>query len=541
MLSDSNTIYEIRYDFDLNGKTLEVPENCTLKFEGGSLNNGTIKGNETYIQAIQTKIFSKLTLLGIYSNKDTYVEWFGAIPNKDYKEDSYEYIQYAIDNTPVNSTLIFKNDYFSSNQIILNNRGIDIYMTGIVYFPQNVNGFVFRAIDDTNNNIQNHTYRLNIYRINTSYNEDEHGGAKNYGLLLEGIRQATFDICITKFEGGVCLRSTEKLDCTYNKFFIRTLFNCTKTIVLDSITYDSNTTVAQNTFFGGRIGISGTFSKELESIDKEYNPLLSILGNNNTNNNNSFFGVSFEGEGVIRANISYGLFSCCRFEGIKKIIAEGKDAKIFVICSYGFKEIEKKGNISYLLSGTDAVLNQDAGPLILYSKTGTISKDVLKCLSTTQNVVATINNDGVINCSSVLLKRDKYVNHKENEQYEIVIGKKYNTLDEFKERQYRFLYNSADVYFKKDGILSKLISAKTKKDNLNIKGDMAIVNNIPIFCIGDNWICADGAREGIVRNGTTEKRPINGIYIGFCYYDSTLKKPIWWTGTKWIDATGADV
>ena len=43
MLNQSNCIYEIRYDFDLDGKTLEVPENCTLKFEGGSLNNGTIK------------------------------------------------------------------------------------------------------------------------------------------------------------------------------------------------------------------------------------------------------------------------------------------------------------------------------------------------------------------------------------------------------------------------------------------------------------------------------------------------------------------
>lgn len=35
MINQPNTIYEIKYDFDLDGKTLEVPENCTLKFEGG--------------------------------------------------------------------------------------------------------------------------------------------------------------------------------------------------------------------------------------------------------------------------------------------------------------------------------------------------------------------------------------------------------------------------------------------------------------------------------------------------------------------------
>lgn len=34
MLSEANTIYEIRYDFDLNGETIEMQEGCTLKFCG---------------------------------------------------------------------------------------------------------------------------------------------------------------------------------------------------------------------------------------------------------------------------------------------------------------------------------------------------------------------------------------------------------------------------------------------------------------------------------------------------------------------------
>lgn len=33
MLSEPNTIYEIRYDFDLGGETIEMKESCTLKFE----------------------------------------------------------------------------------------------------------------------------------------------------------------------------------------------------------------------------------------------------------------------------------------------------------------------------------------------------------------------------------------------------------------------------------------------------------------------------------------------------------------------------
>ena len=51
MISEPNTIYEIRYDFDLNSEEVTIPENCVLKFNGGSLNNGTINGNYAKIEA----------------------------------------------------------------------------------------------------------------------------------------------------------------------------------------------------------------------------------------------------------------------------------------------------------------------------------------------------------------------------------------------------------------------------------------------------------------------------------------------------------
>lgn len=42
MISESNTIYEIRYDFDLDGAQITIPKNCILKFDGGSLSNGKL-------------------------------------------------------------------------------------------------------------------------------------------------------------------------------------------------------------------------------------------------------------------------------------------------------------------------------------------------------------------------------------------------------------------------------------------------------------------------------------------------------------------
>lgn len=42
MINKPNTIYEIRYDFEFDNKTIEIPEYCTLKFNGGSFINADI-------------------------------------------------------------------------------------------------------------------------------------------------------------------------------------------------------------------------------------------------------------------------------------------------------------------------------------------------------------------------------------------------------------------------------------------------------------------------------------------------------------------
>ena len=47
MINKSNTIYEIRYDFDLNGQTITIPDNCIIKFTGGSISNGKLGVNTT--------------------------------------------------------------------------------------------------------------------------------------------------------------------------------------------------------------------------------------------------------------------------------------------------------------------------------------------------------------------------------------------------------------------------------------------------------------------------------------------------------------
>lgn len=75
MVSKPNTIYEIRYDFDLNGQEITIPENCVLQFEGGSVNNGIIRFTNTILTG-EPKIIT--SVFGTLDNDFLKPEWFGA-------------------------------------------------------------------------------------------------------------------------------------------------------------------------------------------------------------------------------------------------------------------------------------------------------------------------------------------------------------------------------------------------------------------------------------------------------------------------------
>ena len=79
MVNQPHTIYMIQYDYDLNGATIRIPEGCVFDFQGGSLSNGFIAGNNTAIISVDRKIFSNIKFLNSLFSNAFKVEWFGAI------------------------------------------------------------------------------------------------------------------------------------------------------------------------------------------------------------------------------------------------------------------------------------------------------------------------------------------------------------------------------------------------------------------------------------------------------------------------------
>lgn len=66
-MADANTIYEIRYAFDLDGETLTIPSGCTLKFDGGRIINGCIDSDDLNVVA-DSKCFDNITFDGRFKS-----------------------------------------------------------------------------------------------------------------------------------------------------------------------------------------------------------------------------------------------------------------------------------------------------------------------------------------------------------------------------------------------------------------------------------------------------------------------------------------
>lgn len=81
MIDQPNTIYIVQYDFDLNGRTIAIPKNSTIWFQGGTINNGTIYLTSTSVVGV-TKIedMGNVSTFGLYRPGQMFL-----FRNKNYK------------------------------------------------------------------------------------------------------------------------------------------------------------------------------------------------------------------------------------------------------------------------------------------------------------------------------------------------------------------------------------------------------------------------------------------------------------------------
>lgn len=134
-VTKENTIYEIRYEFDLDGDEVTIPAGCELRFIGGTVKgSGGIVGTNTIINS-DDKCFDKnVALSGTWANETVFTRWFNFISSDDGVTDNsvcFKQLQ-AIINGTKGCKVEFEKGYYQT-QIIGMQPEAEVVVGGVTY------------------------------------------------------------------------------------------------------------------------------------------------------------------------------------------------------------------------------------------------------------------------------------------------------------------------------------------------------------------------------------------------------------------------
>lgn len=130
MINQANTIYEIRYNFDLNGATITIPENCTLKFEGGKLSNGSFIFNRTILCGTPRITLNDTNTITGTISEGVNVDWFTGISNLGNLLSQLCHLKCTVALSPNKEYTLSNTIKMGSNSTLKGSTGSSINFTG---------------------------------------------------------------------------------------------------------------------------------------------------------------------------------------------------------------------------------------------------------------------------------------------------------------------------------------------------------------------------------------------------------------------------
>lgn len=223
MISKENTIYVIQYDYNLNKQTITIPSGCVLLFEGGSISNGTLSGNKTYIETKSPCL--NVNLAGSFVG-DINANWFYL--KYDIASDQSELIEFIINQAQFSTTNTVR---FGRGTLWIDaTRNIDpeYYYTehGCIEIPSNVNidfGETILKVIPNNSHAYNILSLINVENVNIiggtfvgdvinhTYTSGTHEWG--YGIALFGSRNISIRDCTCEYctGDGINIQVTETI------------------------------------------------------------------------------------------------------------------------------------------------------------------------------------------------------------------------------------------------------------------------------------------------------------------------------------------
>lgn len=156
-LTKKNAKYVIRYKYNLNGRSILIPDNSVLEFKGGALENGTLRG-KYYIVSSPVRIFYNIKLSDDITQGVDY-RWFVG--------NDREITSKSLLNLPYVPIFFGKESYYSDEEINLSSLDYIDYHDLIISFSKNIKAYC-RLITGGHGNIKNNEYKYRC-KYNTPY------------------------------------------------------------------------------------------------------------------------------------------------------------------------------------------------------------------------------------------------------------------------------------------------------------------------------------------------------------------------------------
>ena len=482
-VTKANTIYEIRYEFDLNGAEVIIPEGCVLKFNGGKLSNGRISFNKCELKYSNIKlIFDNIIIVeptietgeNLVSNSYLYADFF-------YKDD----IGYA-----TNSVLklckecrYLRKEYNQLTSIILKNNN-KLYGTGFDKIlekggaqPMCTSIKTNLDINSITANYANSCYISNLYLENTNKNNLSSGI-----YILNCINWKIDCININSFDTGICHKGG--FGCVFDTVLIRNSYmglylTSSSESQINGGVYINVSCKFCYTAYKINLCNNITFINcSGEVIHKDYNvkgrenqqvsACWNILAGTNISlinpyleGGDTFIHEGHVGESYPTINIISGYYNSHAGETYVKPFTNG---------IFGYL---KNTNISGLIIANT-----------YYSGTGSPGSRGMIYLLDNCHIDNVQGGMAYVQGDNITIKNCR-----------------------FEVKRFGGIWTDGNYY-----------------PNNNIQGKSNI-----------------GTTQQLNDKGTELKDLENNNYIGLTAFNTTINKPVWWTGSKWIDATGANV
>lgn len=473
MLNKEQTIYEIRYEYDLQEEEILIPKGCVLKFNGGKLKNGIINCDDTIIQGCNY-IFNNIILKGNTKTKDYNCIWWGVnCENADNKENIDDAIK-AIQN--IGGNLIFSEG---------------IYKTSGSHIIENVSERVTNILGSGSINLGTKIQHIGndyVFWFRRGDNGSLFSGAKIDGICILGNENTTFGV-----------RFSDSWGYTISNCFISGISNGIGINVYNYISWTENAIIENVMIRGTKFGVTFSKSDNESATSSAFSSIIKNLSISFTVGND---------RGIYVDGIScYG----CYWDDIKVWYeAGGGHTAIYAVNNsqiYGYIRIESDGdagqdtNIDLLLCKSDdsSYIEVEGiatmGFASRIGNTGVSSKNTLRRV--VQPTTAWRHNDMIPNVyfkGACVSGGEKNVSHSKGD---IMYDSRF--LSPFTNYELNIRYNNKSYYYNiyiGDGNMAAIIEEQFTITN-TITNDGEITYSLPFRVIPPN----DEFEGGFVLNG----------------------------------------